>query len=650
MTKPFCKSLLAVLLGVAGCLSAAGSEQTEVLQGPGELEDKGLAGYNGFQSKNGATPFNGFRAFNGLSVINGLPVVNGNVAGNGMSALNGHRTWNGTLQPNGMQAHNGFTAFNGVKARNGLNSVPNLLSDLIERGATNNAEYVVKCALRADQVAFGYAGKLGVCPEYATESIEQNVACQEKISSCLMALTNYHGLHVQVELRSPIPSIGPDGTGQQYTIQEGRYFGNFWGDNPQAFFCVNRKYAGSMWGNYVAVPRMCEYTDGTWNGDFWSGGTPANNWMMDKCAYPIAGICEDICKGWSCTYGGKTYDNPIEVWRYGGPNSYATAKVNRDYLLHFGGMPVVPSKCMDDTQYETHGRPAEGGYRSCADFTDRPCDDLSNVWGQSAIQTWEAKHHCPRACKAPQTCSVLYEAEHATAQAISELKNDQAGATGLYVDYGKGGQLAFDNVIVRATTNYRITVRYNTGGKSQSDLELWINGALRVRTRLAMTNNAAWSKYTWTQQLTEGQNTIVLKDVGYDSPNLDSMTVSPVDFSTSTGNVVLQNIRLSGVDQGIASYSFNVPAGARGVNVSVYNQGYDATPDLDVFVRKGSEPSTSYSGTDYCRNPFADQEGRHCSFSSADQTLGATWYVKIKGWGAYGGGSGEGWELKATYY
>jgi hypothetical protein len=119
--------------------------------------------------------------------------------------------------------------------------------------------------------------------------------------------------------------------------------------------------------------------------------------------------------------------------------------------------------------------------------------------------------------------------------------------------------------------------------------------------------------------------------------------------------VVLHQVQLSGANASVTSYTFEVPAGAHGVNVSVYNEGYDATPDLDVFVRKDGPPSLNYQDPDYCDSPFGGEEGRHCSFSSVDQPLGGTWHVSIKGWGyygtaGYGGGSGDGWELKATYY
>jgi hypothetical protein len=247
-----------------------------------------------------------------------------------------------------------------------------------------------------------------------------------------------------------------------------------------------------------------------------------------------------------------------------------------------------------------------------------------------------------------QTCSVLYEAEHATAQGVTELKSDTAAWGGMYVDYAKGGFLSWENVIVSDTALYSITVRFNTAGKGRSDLDLWVNGERRAGTRLAKTSK--WALYTFTQQLTKGQNTLTLKDVGSDSPNIDAVLVYPIDFSSSTGTVALSQTNMSGADGSITTYSFVVPVGARGVNVAVYNEGYDATPDLDVFVRRGSEPSTSFQDPDYCSSPFGDTEGRHCSYSSVDQPLDGTWYVKVKGWGDYGGGSGEGWELKATYY
>src|SRR3954452_23695779 len=77
-------------------------------------------------------------------------------------------------------------------------------------------KYVARCALRSDQVLEGppdasgkrprYPGAMGVAPEWLDDTCDR--ACEEKVSSCLIAFTNRTGKHVNLSLISAVPTMG----------------------------------------------------------------------------------------------------------------------------------------------------------------------------------------------------------------------------------------------------------------------------------------------------------------------------------------------------------------------------------------------------------------------------------------------------------
>ena len=99
-------------------------------------------------------------------------------------------------------------------------------------------KYTARCALRPDQEletppgAEGktmlFKGALGLAPEWREGKCD--CACQEKVSSCLAALTNQTGDHVNVSLLSAAPSLvhtmGASENDLPYPFQEGAFFGN----------------------------------------------------------------------------------------------------------------------------------------------------------------------------------------------------------------------------------------------------------------------------------------------------------------------------------------------------------------------------------------------------------------------------------------
>jgi hypothetical protein len=146
------------------------------------------------------------------------------------------------------------------------------------------AVYLAKCALaEGDAVKvkdytgslITLAGALGLAPAWRTEVCDED--CQERISACLMSLTNGQGEHVQIELRSTLPSIGQGGS---YKYQEAAFYGNMFVSPPTTAFCVGKDFAGLLGTNILSPQqRACEF------------------WLLMglDCPYRQAGNCK---RGW----------------------------------------------------------------------------------------------------------------------------------------------------------------------------------------------------------------------------------------------------------------------------------------------------------------------------------------------------------------
>lgn len=74
-------------------------------------------------------------------------------------------------------------------------------------------EYLARCALPAGASVSAngtsYPGQLGLCPEWATGSIDLNATCQERVSACMLALVNIADRHVPLSIRGTTPELQP---------------------------------------------------------------------------------------------------------------------------------------------------------------------------------------------------------------------------------------------------------------------------------------------------------------------------------------------------------------------------------------------------------------------------------------------------------
>ncbi len=147
-------------------------------------------------------------------------------------------------------------------------------------------KYAARCALRPDQSLDGppdasghvdkFPGALGLAPEWRDGTCDQS--CQEKVSSCLIALINRTGKHVQLSLLSTAPSLSnkllPNDDDLGFPHQEGAFFGNVF--SGEAYACRGRDVEKA-----AQVKRFCALEPRSCTG---------------LAEFADAGRCEDVCE------------------------------------------------------------------------------------------------------------------------------------------------------------------------------------------------------------------------------------------------------------------------------------------------------------------------------------------------------------------
>lgn len=272
---------------------------------------------------------NGLRAINGLSTRNGLKAINGLSTKNGLKAYNGLMTVNGLTTRNGLRVYNGLDVdcTDEVAGSTCTGEPDGLLSAstgmMSDDDGINTAKYVVRCALpagdsiRVKDYTGGLVeldGEIGFAPEWKTGDC--NSACQEKVSACLLSLTNSLGNHVSVELAAPFTV----GTSHTYPYQEAVFFGNLFLDTPAADYAVGKDFAGlALIGSLFEVAnRACaayETLLGTGNCPVLDVGK-ANRDLLD-----LFGLTSGRCSMSSGTArsckdkSGKSWGYPITTYR-----------------------------------------------------------------------------------------------------------------------------------------------------------------------------------------------------------------------------------------------------------------------------------------------------------------------------------------------
>jgi hypothetical protein len=180
-------------------------------------------------------------------------------------------------------------------------------------------KYTAKCALpegktlEAPPDATGkrlkFPGLFGVAPEWNDGPCDAR--CQEKVSSCLIALTNRTGKHVLVSLLSADRSLGksfaPSESDRVFPHQEGVFFGNVF--TNEAYACQ-----GAAVRKGPQVKRFCALEPATCSGlpDFSDLG-PCGAACTMSCSR--LGDGTERCAASSCRDPhGKRWEHPITVY------------------------------------------------------------------------------------------------------------------------------------------------------------------------------------------------------------------------------------------------------------------------------------------------------------------------------------------------
>lgn len=151
-------------------------------------------------------------------------------------------------------------------------------------------KYTARCALTPKQTLqapdaetgkpLTFRGALGIAPEWHDGTCEAD--CQEKVSACLIALTNRTGKHVELSLTSAAPGMSkgllPDANDLDYPHQEGAFFGSVF--SGVAFACHGRDVTKA-----AQVKRFCALDPASCSG---------------IATFTDAGACDDVCQ-MACT-------------------------------------------------------------------------------------------------------------------------------------------------------------------------------------------------------------------------------------------------------------------------------------------------------------------------------------------------------------
>jgi hypothetical protein len=130
--------------------------------------------------------------------------------------------------------------------------------------------YAVACALPGNEsvtISINgspavYSGAIGLAPEWQSGACDSN--CQQWITACLLAKTNYYGIEVTISLRGPSPALDPGLIERvQFSLEEGAFFGNLFLDSPQLYACMGKLFDSATIGDQLAYlqHRICASED-----------------------------------------------------------------------------------------------------------------------------------------------------------------------------------------------------------------------------------------------------------------------------------------------------------------------------------------------------------------------------------------------------
>jgi hypothetical protein len=188
------------------------------------------------------------------------------------------------------------------------------------------AAYLVRCALSVNQVLAVkdwagtlryFRGDIGMAPEWQYGSCSKD--CEEKVSACMLALTNGDGLQVEIALASPAPNIGPEVSNEapHETLPyrgEAAWFGNIFAPEAEAYFCIHDNSPRlRMCTNYSNTEaRDCPYDSAD---QFFCKPWGAARRGAPK---PLTGACDSVAAPYATNAYGETWGGAVTNCKGGG--------------------------------------------------------------------------------------------------------------------------------------------------------------------------------------------------------------------------------------------------------------------------------------------------------------------------------------------
>lgn len=139
--------------------------------------------------------------------------------------------------------------------------------------------YIVSCALPEgktltfkdddDNVLYSFEGSLGLAPEWGKPHGKCNENCQQWVSACVLARTNYVGEHVTISVRGNDDALQT--TAQEratFSRREATYFGNIFSQPQRLLACLSP--------GETQAPRTCGPS-------------------VEDCGIEFLGACDDVC-------------------------------------------------------------------------------------------------------------------------------------------------------------------------------------------------------------------------------------------------------------------------------------------------------------------------------------------------------------------
>ncbi len=303
--RPVARRVWALLCSCAlgGCLEGLEAPQEAGDQPSYDIEAKGLATPNGLRF------INGLRAMNGLAQVNGLRFLNGLTFQNGLRAVNGFEFVTGlasTYHHARVVGGKSINCVGKVKDVTCTGAPDGLLSKttglMRSEEGVHVARYVVNCALAADDKIrikkyddslVTLRGGIGLAPGWKHGDCDQ--PCQERITGCLLSLTNGDARNVSIELSAPtIPQVGK---GHVLPDEEATFYGNIFAAKAVAYACMGKDmHAPRMTAGYTNVLNNVTMT-----------GHNAEELTFWDLPYYLVGYCHKARA--RCTYQG---DEPTE--------------------------------------------------------------------------------------------------------------------------------------------------------------------------------------------------------------------------------------------------------------------------------------------------------------------------------------------------